>query len=135
MKKLIIVFIALYSTTSMASVLEGNYLCKKGFLGFTVVDSLSIQTAKSGSMHIYMNDADFKISQDCKVLNQSDIKGACDSYKDKIVLTKVEQGYKNMTLTTTLSFEKLGDKVLVRETEKETGRGEDLTVLVCRPVE
>lgn len=134
MKKLIIVLSLMLSTSSWASVLEGQYICKHGFLGFSVADTLSIQTAKSGNLYISMNEVDFKLSPKCELLTQTDFSVKCDSTMDHIAFTKIEKGFKGKTLTTTLSFEKLGEMVIGRLTEKETGHGEALTVLVCRPV-
>lgn len=130
---LLMITLALFSNSTFASsALEGNYLCKMGFLGFSVVDSLSIHTAKSGNLYIYMNEANFKISQDCQDLNGQNLKVECGNNKDKMTVTKQEKEYKGI-VTTTLSFEKIRGMVIVKE-EVHSRHGNDLTVLICRAV-
>lgn len=131
MKKLFFLFAVLIMSKAFSSELEGQYLCKKGFLGPFVVDTLTIQTAKSGNFYIMMNDRDFKLTPDCKISDKK-IQASCSENFDQVVLTKTEPDYKT-TVVTKLTFSKLNSMVIVRE-EESSGYGNDLTILVCRPL-
>ena len=136
MKKLMtlaLMTLALYSiTVSAGETLNGDYICKKGFLGFKKVDSLAIHSLNDGSLQIDMEAANFNIARNCKVTNIEKMQASCNKESNQIILTqKITEG--RATITSTLSFEKIRGLVIVKEGEK-SGHSSQEVILICRSI-
>lgn len=137
MKKIIIfATLCFYSVTALSgeTLSDGNYICKKGFLGFFRVDSLAINSLQDGSLQIDMDDRSYNISKDCQVTNSNvdKIEANCDKASNKLILSQKFKAYKE-SVTTSLSFEKIKGIVIVKEGEKSTHSNREI-ILICRPI-